>query len=1068
MYFNKNRLRRFLVLGVGIVGAAIGSSSPSRALVNQIVIDQTVTLNLSPVPLGSSTPGAATSYTIYQGRIFGTLNPNDPHNSLITDISQSPMTNGNVNYIANFQIVTPTNPAARSGLLIYEVPNRGGSAIGLTSLVQGATYVQSGWQGDLLTQCTAAPVPLYPCINLNSGPYGVLSATGSFTAPSPLAAYVIQVPVATTDGNAPNGSNTITGSVYGHIAANSSGTTAQMVIFNPAWVPYQPAGYDPTNPGPSLASSQTTTNPTFWSDTSQTTAGVDSGVTIIPNTGWTWANCPNGPPGTPSPYFICLASGTFNPNQLYEMVFTAQNPLVLGVGLASMRDIVSFLRYSTTAPGGGANPVAGTITKAINAGSSQSGSYIRASIFYGFNQDESNRLVFEGANPQIDGRMMWINERWAQETVIPNLYMGGDEAPVWWADFPNQSRNLPAAGILDRCNATTPNTCPQILEYFGSNEMYDEKMAPDMTGFCVICTTDIPIPSSVYRYYLPGTSHGGTISASSFNWSAPPATTPVSGTATYPSNPNGENFTTNALFADFIGLIMNGTPMPPSVAGVTYPTLAGGQLVPPTQTAEGFPNIPGFAFGGNMAWPPFVYNFGSQVNYAQQSGIPSVTNIIPGSSTPAITQVLTEYVPHVNSDGNEDVGRVGSVLFQAPLGTYVGWNIIPSGSYAGQQVQLQGAFWPFQLTKAIRTAAGDPRPSLEERYGNHSGYVCAVAQVAVSSLEQRFLLASDVPTLIGFASKGNVLTTGFTPTTADVSLAHNVLCGLTATHDFNGDLKSDILWRDTSGNVGMWLMNGPSISQTGVLSNVSSNWAIVGQRDFNGDGNADILWRDTSGNVGMWLMNGTSILQTAVLGNVPITWSVAATGDFNGDGKADIVWRDTSGNVGLWLMNGTSIQQTAVLGNVSTNWVIAGADNHGDIFWRNTATGDVGMWKMSGTTIAQSVDFGSVPLSWTIAGTGDFDGNGSTDILWRDTSGNVGMWLMNGTQLLSSAVLGNVPLNWTIAQTGDYTGAGMSDILWTDGAGNVGAWFMNGTAVSSTTVYGNIGTSWSVQAQGAD
>ena len=469
-----------------------------------------------------------------------------------------------------------------------------------------------------------------------------------------------------------------------------------------------------------------------------------------------------------------------------------------------------------------------------------------------------------------------------------------------------------------------------------------------------------------------------------------------------------------------------------------------------------------------MAWPPFVYNFGSQVNYAQQSGVPSVTNIIPGSSTPAITQVLTEYVPHVNSDGNEDVGRVGSVLFQAPLGTYVGWNIIPSGSYAGQQVQLQGSFWPFQLTKATRTAVGDPRPSLEERYGNHSGYVCAVTQVAVSSLEQRFLLASDVPTLIGFASKGNVLTTGFTPTAADIGLGHNVLCGLTATHDFNGDLKSDILWRDTSGNVGMWLMNGPSISQTGVLGNVSSNWSIVGQRDFNGDGNADILWRDTSGNVGMWLMNGTSIQQTAVLGNVPTTWSVAATGDFNGDGKADIVWRDTSGNVGLWLMNGTSIQQTAVLGNVSTNWVIAGADNHGDIFWRNTSTGDVGMWKMSGTTIAQSVDFGPVPLSWTIAGTGDFDGNGSTDILWRDTSGNVGMWLMNGTQLLSTAVLGNVPLNWTIAQTGDYTGAGMSDILWTDSAGNVGAWFMNGTAVSSTTVYGNIGTSWSVQAQGAD
>lgn len=90
----------------------------------------------------------------------------------------------------------------------------------------------------------------------------------------------------------------------------------------------------------------------------------------------------------------------------------------------------------------------------------------------------------------------------------------------------------------------------------------------------------------------------------------------------------------------------------------------------------------------------------------------------------------------------------------------------------------------------------------------------------------------------------------------------------------------------------------------------------------------------------------------------------------------DIIWRDARGNVGMWLMNATTLQQTAVIGNVSTNWIIAGADNHGDISWRNTMTGDVGVWKMNGTAIAQSVDFGPVPLSWTIAGTGDFDGNG--------------------------------------------------------------------------------------------
>jgi hypothetical protein len=212
------------------------------------------------------------------------------------------------------------------------------------------------------------------------------------------------------------------------------------------------------------------------------------------------------------------------------------------------------------------------------------------------------------------------------------------------------------------------------METYGSNEFYDEKMGPDFTGFCVICLFDIPKPPNVYRYYFPGTSHGGSIGAGSFNWSPPPTTTPVNSGQTYPNNPNGENFTNNALMADFIDFVMNGRPMPASIPGQSYPTLAAGQLVPPTKTAEGFPDIPGFPFGGNMAWPPFVYDFGPDVDYSQQTGVPTI-------QPPIIKQVLTEYVPRVNSDGNENVGAVPSILFQAPLGTYVGWNIIPPGTF---------------------------------------------------------------------------------------------------------------------------------------------------------------------------------------------------------------------------------------------------------------------------------------------------------------------------------------------------------------------------------------------------
>ena len=213
-----------------------------------------------------------------------------------------------------------------------------------------------------------------------------------------------------------------------------------------------------------------------------------------------------------------------------------------------------------------------------------------------------------------------------------------------------------------------------------------------------------------------------------------------------------------------------------------------------------------------------------------------------------------------------------------------------------------------------------------------------------------------------------------------------------ATHDFNGDGFSDVLWLDTTHDVGMWLMNGATILKGVVFSAVPAQWSVVGQRDFNGDGFADILWRDTAGNVGMWLMNGTTIVQAGSFSSIPTQWSVAGTGDFNGDGKADILWIDTSNNLGIWFMNGTTITGTAVVGQLPANWIVVGSDMKGDVFLRNTVAGDVAIWVMNGAQVAQSVDLGPVSLNWTVAGIGDFDSNGSTDLLWRDTAGDVAIW----------------------------------------------------------------------------
>ena len=95
---------------------------------------------------------------------------------------------------------------------------------------------------------------------------------------------------------------------------------------------------------------------------------------------------------------------------------------------------------------------------------------------------------------------------------------------------------------------------------------------------------------------------------------------------------------------------------------------------------------------------------------------------------------------------------------------------------------------------------------------------------------------------------------------------------------------------------------------------------MVGTGDFNGDGMSDIVWRDTSGNTSIWLMNGATVSSAGGLGNVPTTWSIAQTGDYNGDGKSDLLWRDTAGNTAIWFMNGASVSSTASIGNIPTGW----------------------------------------------------------------------------------------------------------------------------------------------------
>jgi glucose/arabinose dehydrogenase len=290
-----------------------------------------------------------------------------------------------------------------------------------------------------------------------------------------------------------------------------------------------------------------------------------------------------------------------------------------------------------------------------------------------------------------------------------------------------------------------------------------------------------------------------------------------------------------------------------------------------------------------------------------------------------------------------------------------------------------------------------------------------------------------------------------------------------ASMDFNGDAKTDILWRHTSGTVAEWVMNGTSISSVNVPGSVNSNWEIKGVGDFDGDGKADILWQETvSGTVAIWFMNGAAVTSVGIPGTISIDWQIKAVGDFNADGNADILWQHTSGLVVIWLMNGSTVTSVGVQGMVSSDWQIKGvgdfnADGNADILWQHTS-GDLAVWLMNGLTVASIGAPGAISTNWQIKGIGDFDGDRMADILWQETaSRTVAIWFMNGAVVSSVGVPGTISTNWQIKNTGDFNGDGKADILWQETtSGTVAVWLMNGASTASVGIVGTASSDWQI------
>ncbi len=426
---------------------------------------------------------------------------------------------------------------------------------------------------------------------------------------------------------------------------------------------------------------------------------------VIPREHWSFARLRDGKP-IADPTRVQVEGG-FVPGAIYQFAYGAKNPQVAGLGMAGVRDLAAWLRHDAAAL------VHATHVYAF--GISQSGRFLRQFLYEGFNADTAGRQVFDGMMVHIaGGARRGFNERFAQ----PSRTTGSRVFP-----FTDIEQNDPetgeSGGLLAR--ATQAKVVPKILytssswEYWGS-------------GASTIHTTlaggDMRIPDSSRVYLFAGTQHV-------------PARLPLREVAArrgqLPHNPLDYRPALRALYVALDQWVRNGTEPPPS----RHPTVAGRSLV--HRTALNLAGLRGIHVPQG-AQPVFRLDFGEKM--------PGVPGIVP----PKVGKPHVVLLPQLDNDGNELPG-IRMPALAVPLATHSGWNLrSPAIGAPHELVQLTGGMRAFARTREERTAGGDPRPSVTERYASREAYLQRVAYEANALVEQRLLLKEDLPQIAADAA----------------------------------------------------------------------------------------------------------------------------------------------------------------------------------------------------------------------------------------------------------------------------------------------------------------------------
>ena len=674
--------------GLGILLAALAALLPAataQAHITRIVIDPA--LSESPVFEGRvfGPNGSVGPYEKLRGKAYGEVDPDDPRNAVITDLKLAPRNaRGKVEYSMDIFILKPIDPRKGSHRLILDFNNRGEMRV--------ATFNDAPMTNNPKTAKDAGTGFI-----MNLG-YTVVGNGWDIGATEGL---TITVPVARNrDGSS------ITGPSYEYI-----------VFDNP-----KSLRYDLAYPAATLDKTKATLT---------VRERLDDAPAPVPASGWEYVD---------ERTIRLLPAGTpFAQSHIYELTYTAKDPLVAALGLAATRDFVSFLRHATRDDAGTPNPIAGDVRYTFSFSISQPSRTLNDFVAFGFNQDERGARV-------IDGMLKWtgggngvqINYRFAQPGRTErnrqnHLYPEG----VFPFAYPVLTDHLSGKTGGRSTGCAPSKTCPKTFDANSANEYWVKAgslLHTDTRG------NDLPDPEHVRFYLISGLSHGvGNVTSK--------------GSCQQFLNPTSPYPALRALLMALDAWVAADTAPPPSrvprradhtaVMAVVRP---GHQTAAVPPEALGWPTIPGVTYTGVLTARYFL-DFGPKLAEGLVSNYPP-----PFAGRPA----YSIFVSKVDQDGNEVAGiRMPPV--EAPIATTTGWALRRAGFGENDGCEASGQHVAFPKTKAEREAAADPRLSLEERYTTHEGYVAAVKRAAETLQQQRFLLAADVQRYVAQAQASDVL-----------------------------------------------------------------------------------------------------------------------------------------------------------------------------------------------------------------------------------------------------------------------------------------------------------------------